>query len=140
MRKILVLTIIGCLLFTGVSSAVTQFNADQRQLHAENTNNTTSWAKTDMTTSTVLVAETHLVIGYSFTPIIQASEATADCWLEIHDAAATSSDLTSTFIVERRIDRSGTVVEYFPYPVEIKNGIVAGQSAYTQLIIYYERP
>ena len=140
MKKILsILLVVGLVCIFSVSSfaQMTRFNEDQKILTVSNVNNAGSHSTTDITTTTVLVAGAHRILGYTVSAIAAGG---TEIYGTLYDSADTTDNLTTAKLIAEVESRSAgdTAQIWFPYPREITTGIIVQQGAFTCVTVYYE--
>lgn len=114
-----------------------RFNQDQKILTVSSVNNAGTHSTSDITTSTVLVAGAHRILGYTVSAIAANN---TEIYGTLYDSDATTDNLTTAKLVAEAESRSSgdTAQIWFPYPREITTGIIVQQGAYTCVTVYYE--
>ena len=139
MKKILSILLVVGLLFVSADAfaTMTRFNEDQKMLIVSSVNNAGTHSTTDITTTTVLVAGAHRILGYTVSAIAAGG---TEIYGTLYDSDATTDNLTTAKLIAEAESRSvgDTAQIWFPYPREIALGIICNQGAYTCVTVYFE--
>ena len=142
MKKILsILLVVGMVFICSSALAdggvMNRFNQDQKILTVSSVNNAGTHATTDITTTTVLVAGAHRILGYTVSAIAANN---TEIYGTLYDSDATTDNLTTAKLIAEAESRSAgdTAQIWFPYPKGITTGIIVHQGAFTCVTVYYE--
>lgn len=137
-RFVFVIALIALMFFmasVGYAEGVGRFSNNQVVKSYVITNATTTTKATAVSTSTITTAY-HRILGYTVQELDPT--AAAERMVALYDSSSVAGATATTLVDETETSDNVSATRWYPYPMEIANGLTVLQGANTVAIVYYE--
>ena len=147
MKKILSVLLVAVFLFSTVDSfaIMNRFNQDQKVKVAVFSNPTTAAGQqvfkqyVSSRSAGILVPGAHRILGYSITPVLSATlNRGFESWVAMYDSTSVEQGNLNKLEAELEVTASSGNTFFYPYPYEIKEGVVIYLGPNATVTIIYE--